>query len=179
MIVWCSRICALVMIASAQASAAPVSAARGRLIRCLANDECKGVEPVLLDEFILDATSAELHLLADRWNWDGGLRGPQAIIRHPRCDRGTALLVYWRASPEYYLRYASRDEVPVEEREQFDLLAEIEAGVLKGQYQNRRIPFDPHKERSSGSMDQTEPKRTIPAAMLVPVKPARPKPARR
>ncbi|QXH49076.1 DUF4274 domain-containing protein [Pseudomonas fakonensis] len=37
----------------------------------------------------------ELHYLAAHLNWDDGLLAPRAILAHPLCDAGTALLLYW------------------------------------------------------------------------------------
>lgn len=40
------------------------------------------------------ANPLELHLLADRYNWDMGTGALLDIVRHPLCDLGTALMVY-------------------------------------------------------------------------------------
>src|SRR5690349_14309970 len=53
----------------------------------------------------------ELHQLAWNYNWDDGIEIPFWVIRQSFCDRGTALLLYWRASPRWFYQYSSRNEV--------------------------------------------------------------------
>lgn len=89
------------------------------------------------------AEPEELHLFAKLCNWDGSIKDLQSVIRHPLCDQGTALLVYWRGQPGYYFQYADRSAVPEHEREVFDLLREIEQRVTRGAYPAALQPFDP------------------------------------
>jgi hypothetical protein len=90
----------------------------------------------------------ELHALAYNWNWDGGLETLFAIVRHPLCDRGTALLVYWYTSPVWvYRTYADESEVAGPyERQQYRLIKEIESRYTEGFYQNQGIRFDPNTD---------------------------------
>lgn len=99
------------------------------------------------------------------------------VIRHPRCDLGTALLLYWMNAPHYYLRYGSREEVEPFERPGWDLLVEIEQRVAEGFYQTAHIWFDPTHDkqiRSVRGYDWTRPvreargpvRRSIPERMM-------------
>ncbi len=125
----------------------------------------------LFFDSILDA--AELHLFAKEWNWDGGHKELRKVIRHPLCDLGTALLVYWRGSPGYYLQYASRAEAELDERPVYGLLREIERRVKKSAYRTARFRFDPRNDMGS---DMTPSKRDVkkygrdlPSEMYLPV----------
>jgi hypothetical protein len=119
----------------------------------------------------------ELHLFADGFNWDCGCSEMAQVIAHPLCDFGTALLVYWRGSPRYYLRYKDRSEVKKHELPVFDLLQEIERRVLAGKFRTRSQPYDPRNDRShdctvdyADILEETrragKPVREIPAKMM-------------
>jgi hypothetical protein len=96
------------------------------------------------DAFFASVTDPEeLHIFADAFNWDCELEKLTKVIHHPLCDRGTALLVYWRGQPAYFLRYGSRAKIPYFERENFDLLREIERRMTDGGYARFDIPYDP------------------------------------
>lgn len=67
-----------------------------------------------------DATSADWHRFAIGVNWD--FHDPAVfewIVSQPECDKATALLFFWKCSPEYELKYPqasnafSRDEYPL------------------------------------------------------------------
>jgi cytohesin len=78
-----------------------------------------------------EATGA-LFLQAYGRNWDDGITWFRKLLRHAALDRGTALLVYWLAHPEYYLRYECEDDVPAHEVPVFRLLRALEARVARG-----------------------------------------------
>lgn len=56
-------------------------------------------------------SSAELHYLADIYNWDDGPEVLGWIIDSPYCDRGTAALLFWRAEPDFYTDYTDESEI--------------------------------------------------------------------
>lgn len=114
----------------------------------------------------------ELHLFADGYNWDNGRDVLRRVVQHPLCDLGTALLVYWRGGPAYYLRYADPSGVPAYERDGYDFVQEVESRILSGHYGSARLPFDP---RNDAGTDLTReyrkealPGRTLPAEVYVP-----------
>ncbi len=100
------------------------------------------------------------------------------VIAHPLGDLGTALLIYWRATPRWYLQYNDRSEVPDHERDSFDLIAEIEQKVKDGGFRTRSQPFDPRNDLGTDCTTSYEdilenlrkrgklPDRTIPPIML-------------
>lgn len=48
---------------------------------------------------------AELHYLADIYNWDDSEVVLEWILDSPMCSRSTANLLFWRARPDFYLKY--------------------------------------------------------------------------
>lgn len=56
-------------------------------------------------------SAAELHQFVHHYNWDDGVVVLEGVVDHPKCDLGTALLLYWSTEPAYaHERYASLDE---------------------------------------------------------------------
>ena len=99
-------------------------------------------------EFFASVTDPEeLHIFAGLYNWDGGVEDLQRVARHPLCDLGTALLVYWLGQPGFDLRYSDRDAVPGHRRETWDLLREIEERVAAGAYRTATQPFNPANDK--------------------------------
>ncbi len=68
------------------------------------------------------------------------------LVQHPRCDLGTALLIYWTRSPHYYLQYTEREQLPEYERPGWDVLRAIEERVQAAGYPPPQIPFDPRHD---------------------------------
>src|SRR5215207_4128317 len=79
-------------------------------------------------------TPEKLHDFATHYNWDDGFEVPKWIINNPLCDRGTALMMYWHANPQYFCKYATRNEVPSMgwNLQHYDLIREIEEKYLSG-----------------------------------------------
>jgi hypothetical protein len=89
-------------------------------------------------------SSLDLHCFADHWNWGGGVESMRQAAEHPNCDAATALLLFWRSDPEYYLQFSSRQEVPDYQWDSFDLTQLIQERFLCGHYVARgEIGFAP------------------------------------
>jgi hypothetical protein len=95
---------------------------------------------------LAQATPEDWHQVAWHWNWDSGVEPLRWIIRQERCDRGTALLIYWCGGPRYLAQYAERGEVPFYALEDYDLNMAIEAAYLAGRYTSTQIAFDPRND---------------------------------
>jgi hypothetical protein len=91
----------------------------------------------------------ELHAYASEFNWDCGCEEMRDVIRHPLCDLGTALLIYWHAAPSWFLQYADRSEVGEHEIDTLTLIEEIEQRVRDQQYKTASQPFDPRNDRGT------------------------------
>lgn len=120
------------------------------MVRLLTTEEKKRVRQVLAGEQppeILE-TPEELHQLAWHWNWDDGVEVPVWIIQQPHCDRGTAALIYWYATPGWHRQFANRDEVIAHRADVavYDLLTEIEVKCASRFYTYQDISFDPHND---------------------------------
>jgi hypothetical protein len=127
-------------------------------------------------------TSAQLHLYAEYFNWDDDCKPMFTVIWQPKCDLGTALMIYWKADPHFYCAYATRSEADEWMREVYDLLTEIEQKVEDGFYKRRRIAFDPRNDNGDDWTIDTDPKTEkkveIPECMYQAVKPRGRKSAR-
>ncbi len=94
------------------------------------------------------------HKVAKGWSFNSDAWALTWVIRQAECDRGTALLIYWRAAPGWYQQYGGRGEVrKLDSVEMFDLLREIERRFLSGSYTRQEIAFDP---RNDDGMDRTK-----------------------
>jgi hypothetical protein len=60
--------------------------------------------------FLTLAHPAELHFLANIYNWDDGELVLNWILESDLCTRATANLLFWRAAPDWYLRCDLGDE---------------------------------------------------------------------
>lgn len=77
----------------------------------------------------------ELHYVAANLNWDDGITAAQAIINHPLCDAGTALLLYWRGQGYWY----SKPDSPTVEKQFF---AELIERFSNNRFASYRIAYD-------------------------------------
>jgi hypothetical protein len=114
------------------------------------------------------------HRIALYGNWD--FIEPEVwrwIVTQPDCDRATALAVFWKAQPDYYVAFADRGSVPSVNRDGFDLITLIRNRWLAGAYARAELAFD--RERDSAPVDMAALERrhgegvarTIPASMRV------------
>ncbi len=59
------------------------------------------------------------------------------ILRNPPCEVATARLIYWSGCPEFFLKYANRQEVETNDiggLDAFDFLSGIEARYMAGEF---------------------------------------------
>ena len=62
-----------------------------------------------LIEWLRQQGPDEWHRTATTWNWDSGNEVLLWIVTQPECDRGTALDVFWKGSPECHVLPAGPD----------------------------------------------------------------------
>jgi hypothetical protein len=86
-----------------------------------------------------------LHRKALRHNWSEGL--PTRIVKHPLCDYGTALAVYWMGRPVYDQAFAALDQVPEWRRPAFRFLRQLEKRLLACDFVSANLQFDPKRDR--------------------------------
>jgi len=76
--------------------------------------------------------------------------GLRRVIRHPLCDRGTALLIYWRGGPGWYAQYSDRAETRnADEADGYDLSQEIERLIIQARFATYRFQYDPTNDRGT------------------------------
>ncbi len=76
-----------------------------------------------------------------------------AMVRHPRCDWGTALLLYWTHRPLQVRRDAAREDLAAFEIPTWELLRAIEIRATTTGFASRRCPFDPRRDRTTASVE--------------------------
>ena len=90
------------------------------------------------------ANPDDWHRLALYGNWDGVEDGVwRTIVLHPDCDQATALAIFWKASPEYYVEFNDRTSVPAVNRSDYDLINLIRERWQSGAYVRSELAFDP------------------------------------
>lgn len=95
-------------------------------------------------ELFKTLNSAEQYYLAYHYNWDDGIIVLDWIIDSPKCDKGTASLIFWRAEPDYYFDYTA-ETIDEYEKDVFDLLQKIVIKFKNKAFKNGRLKFDPEK----------------------------------
>ena len=87
-----------------------------------------------------------------------------ALAAHPKLARGTLLMLYWRAAPSYYRRYATAAEVPDREREGFETCQALAELCLSRADLAEGIAFDPRDDdgydRTTAYDDDDQPRQS-------------------
>ncbi len=91
---------------------------------------------------------AELFYLANIYNWDDGPLPLKWIVESHLCSEGTAKLIFWRAAPDFYLKYSFSDHSSLNEHDSgvLNVLEIIMTRFKKGTYNQYEIEFDPSPE---------------------------------
>jgi len=97
---------------------------------------------------------AELHYIAEIYNWDDGPELLTWIINSPICDIGTAKLIFWRAQPDDYTYYSSEEE---SSDGVFTLLQTIISNFEKGFYKSEKILYNPHEDSGAPDLSNENP----------------------
>lgn len=90
------------------------------------------------------ASPEDWHRLALYGNWDGVEDNVwRTIVLDPDCDQATALAIFWKASPEYYVAFKDRTSVPAVNLSGYDLINLIRVRWQSGAYVRSELAFDP------------------------------------
>jgi len=117
--------------------------------------------------------AAELHAFVKHYNWDEGVGILRWIVKQESCDRGTALMVYWKSGPGWYTQYARKEDVPSHALEGYNLIKEIERRYRRGFYERGGFYFDPRDDNGydwTGQHAGVEAVSPIPERMYEPVR---------
>lgn len=88
--------------------------------------------------------SAEQYYLADLYNWDDGVQVLDWIVDSPRCDKGTAVMIFWKAEPDFYFDY-TEETIGEWEKDVWMLLQKILKKIRSGAFARSRFAFNPAK----------------------------------
>ena len=89
------------------------------------------------------SSPAELHAFAYDFNWDCGVEELRAVLEHPLCDRGTALMIYWLGDPMYFADFSTADDVPDVNRDGYRFIKFVESQLVADRFTSNEIRFDP------------------------------------
>jgi hypothetical protein len=113
----------------------------------------------------------ELHQFAANFNCDCGVEALRRVIRHPRCDQGTALMIFWRLGPGWFFQYQGREEVEFG-LDEYDLLIEIQSKYVAAGFESCEITTAPQNDNgvdwtrrnlTQGGIERVDPKMLRPS----------------
>lgn len=113
--------------------------------------------------------SAEQYFLAHYFNWDDDITVLNWIIDSPKCDKGTASLIFWRAEPDSYFKY-NYETVRSDEKNIVDLLQKIISKFKNNDFKKSRLKFDPIKNKYDVNASSEFKMWNIPAELKKPTK---------
>lgn len=113
-------------------------------------------------------SSLELHAFAEQFNWDSGSTRLAALLNHPQCDRGTALMIYWIGEPVYFADFSSEHDAPRVNRDGYRFLKCVESLLMTDQFQHNQIRFDPTVDLNVAQRRRLEKDSRIPDILKKP-----------
>ncbi len=105
-----------------------------------------------------------MHFFVETYNWDKGEEVLFKVLQNPNCAAATALMIYWRGSPEFYVDNPPRDEIA---QQAFDLIRHAEERYLAGEFPIGDVTYDPGADLMITVADKSQ--RRLPARMYEPV----------
>lgn len=93
-------------------------------------------------DLFLKLNSSDQYYLAQNYNWDNGVQVLRWIIESPKCDKGTASLIFWTSEPDFYFKYTEAT-IPNYEKGIFLLLQLITEKFNKNEFKKSNLKFDP------------------------------------
>lgn len=114
-------------------------------------------------ELFKTLNSKEQYFVATHHNWDDGVSLFHWIIDSPKCDKGTASLIFWASEPDYYLE-KSPEKLDEEEKDIYDLLQKIIQKFNQKEFKHGVLKHDPRSrlEGFDGDLD------ALPKALIRP-----------
>ncbi len=129
----------------------------------LTSEQKKRVEYLATDEWVVDTgadddearslenfratlsqmSSIELHHFAWLFNWDCGTDELAALVEHPECDAGTAMMIFWLGQPTEYYRDNRDGKLAERQQPAFEFLRHIETRLLSDDFAHSAIACDP------------------------------------
>ncbi|MEM8969560.1 MAG: DUF4274 domain-containing protein [Bacteroidota bacterium] len=85
--------------------------------------------------------SFDQYYLASIFNWDDGIEVLNWIIDSPKCDSGTACMIFWQAEPDYYADHTI-DTIDEINKDVFELLQKIVERFKTNGFKWNLLKFD-------------------------------------
>ena len=93
------------------------------------------------------ADFAEMHYFASKFSGAQDQTALRLIVNDKRCDKATALMIFWRVCPRFYTVFANEEEAkPAYADFIFTTLKVILSNWESGFYTNQQIAYDPNVE---------------------------------
>ena len=89
-------------------------------------------------------SSAEQYYLASFYNWDDGTTVLNWIIDSPKCDKGTATMIFWMDEQDYFFDF-TLETVEEWARDVWKLLQKIISKMNNGEFKSSKFGFSPIK----------------------------------
>ena len=89
-------------------------------------------------------SSAEQYFLASEYNWDDGTIVLDWIVDSPLCDKGTVIMIFWMAEPDYYFDY-NKQTIDDWAKDVWKLLQKIISKMNNGEFTKSKYGFNPTK----------------------------------
>lgn len=114
----------------------------------------------MLMAWLKEASPDQWHQVASDWNWGSGEDALRWIIEQPKCDKATALLIFWRGEPSYYWTEATnRDGLKAAgalgDGGVYDMLVAIVARWKAGRFTRAELSYDPSQDVCASTSDVT------------------------
>jgi len=119
-------------------------------------------------EFLANVSKPlEIHCFTCQYNADGGMKPLLKLVKHPACDAGTALRLFWINDPVYYSQYASISDGEYEsEKEGMRFLRAIKQRFKRNDFKSSQIYFDPAPWLAADDVNLDE--LVLPPSMISP-----------
>lgn len=109
--------------------------------------------PIRADAKLKAIGPAGWHRVALYGNWD--FVEPAAwrwIVSQPDCEKATALVIFWKAQPDFYYEHGPRERLRPAEVEMYDLIMLIRDRWRAGAYTRSEFGFDPDRDADRDTM---------------------------
>lgn len=115
------------------------------------------------------ATTKTLYKFANMFNWDDDIEYMKEVLKHKKCEKAIALLIYWRSVPTYYQKYKTVKEVEDYRKEIFTMQLFIEEKMQKDFFNVGKLVYNPKddygQDRTLCNYTKQQIKRSIPINM--------------
>lgn len=92
-------------------------------------------------ELFKKLNSIDQYYIASHYNWDDGITVLHWIIDSPKCDSGTACMIFWNAEPDYYAAF-NTENVNDWDRGIFELLQKIITRFKANGFKKNKLKFN-------------------------------------